>query len=163
MAIHESQYVRHRTKPEWGVGKVEGIRGDNLFIRFVDQLRTIKMSFAEQLLEPATAAEFQTNRPAGRAGPAVGRTVPCTACGKALNSSRRSAEGTWKSCANCSARDGAEHIFYRYPEGFGEIDERASGEDPVGAPSWCLLCKAGGAAPDSSARRCGDLRATAVT
>lgn len=157
MAIHESQYVRHRAKPEWGVGKVEGIRGDNLFIRFVDQLRTIKMSFAEKLLEPATAADFKANRPAGRAGPAVGRTAPCTVCGKVLNSSRRSPDGSWKSCPNCSARDGTEHIFYKYPDGFGESDERGSGDDQAGAPIWCLVCKGGGAAPTSSARRCGDL------
>jgi len=157
MGNNQSQYFRHRAKPEWGVGKVEGMRGDSLLIRFVDQLRTIKMSFAEKLLEPATAADFTANRPAVRAGPAVGRTAPCTVCGKVLDSSRRSPDGSWKSCPNCSARDGSEHIFYKYPDGFGESDERGSGDEQAVAPSWCLVCKGGGAAPTSSARRCGDL------
>ncbi len=99
MAIEAGQYVRHRSRAEWGIGKVEGTNGESVFVRFGDQLKTIKISFAEQFLEPVPAAELAASRPKERAGPAVGRTAQCPECGKALT---RGADGEWRRCPNCS-------------------------------------------------------------
>ena len=99
MAIDAGQHVRHRSRPEWGVGKVEGTNGESVFVRFGDQLKTIKISFAEQFLQPVTAEELAAAKPAARAGPAVGHIAQCPECGKALT---RNADGEWRTCPNCS-------------------------------------------------------------
>lgn len=99
MAVDAGQYVRHRSRPEWGIGKVEGNNGESVFVRFGDQLKTIKISFAEQFLEPVTAAELEASKPKPRAGPAVGRTQQCPECGKALT---RGADGKWRPCPHCA-------------------------------------------------------------
>jgi len=98
MAIEAGQYVRHRSRAEWGIGKVEGTNGESVFVRFGDQLKTIKISFAEQFLEPVTAAELEASKPKERAGPAVGRIAQCPECGKALV---RGSDGEWRPCPNC--------------------------------------------------------------
>lgn len=99
MAIDAGRHVRHKTRPEWGIGKVEGTNGESVFVRFGDQLKTIKISFAEQFLEPVTAEELAASRPKERAGPAVGRIAQCPECGKAL---ARGSDGAWRPCPNCS-------------------------------------------------------------
>ncbi len=99
MAIDAGQHVRHRSRPEWGVGKVEGTNGESVFVRFGDQLKTIKISFAEQFLQPVTAEELAATKPVARAGPAVGHIAHCPECGKALT---RNADGEWRACPNCS-------------------------------------------------------------
>ena len=98
MAIAAGQHVRHRSRLEWGVGKVEGTNGESVFVRFGDQLKTIKISFAEQFLQPVTDAELDASRPAERAGPAVGRIARCPQCGKDLT---RNADGEWRACPHC--------------------------------------------------------------
>ncbi len=99
MATDARRYVRHRARPEWGIGTVEGSNGESVFIRFGDQLKTIKTSFAEKFLEPVSAAEVEATKPAPRAGPAVGRIARCPACGKELS---RNSDGEWRPCPNCS-------------------------------------------------------------
>ena len=98
MAIAAGQHVRHRSRLEWGVGKVEGTNGESVFVRFGDQLKTIKISFAEQFLQAVTDAELDAGRPAERAGPAVGRIAQCSQCGKDLT---RNADGEWRACPHC--------------------------------------------------------------
>ncbi len=99
MAIDAGKHVRHRSRPEWGIGKVEGANGESVFVRFGDQLKTIKTSFAEQFLEVVTAAELEASKPTPRAGPAVGHIAQCLECGKSLT---RNAVGEWRSCPNCA-------------------------------------------------------------
>ena len=98
MTIAAGQHVRHRSRLEWGVGKVEGTNGESVFVRFGDQLKTIKISFAEEFLEAVTAAEVEASRPKERAGPVVGRIAQCPECGKALV---RGSDGEWRPCPNC--------------------------------------------------------------
>jgi len=99
MAFDAGRHVRHRSRPEWGIGKVEGTNGESVFVRFGDQLKTIKISFAEEFLETVTAAELEASKPKERAGPAVGRIAQCPECGKALV---RGSNGEWRSCPACS-------------------------------------------------------------
>jgi len=99
MAIDAGKHVRHRSRPEWGIGKVEGTNGESVFVRFGDQLKTIKTAFAEQFLEAVTAVELEASKPTPRAGPAVGHIAQCPECGKSLT---RNAEGEWRACPNCA-------------------------------------------------------------
>ena len=98
MVIDAGRHVRHKTRAEWGIGKVEGTNGESVFVRFGDQLKTIKISFAEEFLQIVTADELVASKPAERAGPAVGRTALCPECGKALT---RNANGEWRACPHC--------------------------------------------------------------
>ncbi len=99
MTIEAGQHVRHRSRLEWGIGKVEGSNGESVFVRFGDQLKTIKISFAEEFLEAVTAVELEALKPVARAGPAVGRTPQCPECGRALF---RGADGEWRACSHCA-------------------------------------------------------------
>lgn len=155
MKIEEGVFVRHVTKPEWGIGKIEGINGENVFVRFPSQLKTLKMSFAERLLEPASAGDL-ADRTVSRAGPAVGRTTACDACGKTLDKSRRSADGMWKACVRCSLNDGTEHILYPYPDAFAESPSPLREDDTTGHQNDCAWCRSGRTAAPGTARRCGD-------
>ena len=155
MKVEEGLFVRHISKPEWGVGKIEGINGENVFVRFTGQLKTLKMAFAERLLEPAAAGEFGP-KASSRRGPAVGRITACDVCGKSLDKSRRSFDGAWKACVRCSTNDGTEHVYYPYPEAFGE---GAQADEDAGGVGDCNWCRSGQIAPDGTARRCADLMA----
>ena len=157
MKVEEGLLVRHTSKPEWGVGKIEGINGENVFVRFTGQLKTLKLAFAERLLEPAGADEFAA-RVASRGGPAVGRIVACDVCGRSLDKSRRSLDGLWKACVRCSINDGTEHVFYPYPDGFGEAGGQGT-EDASGTQGDCTWCRSGRTAPSGTPRHCTDLAA----
>lgn len=91
--------VRHRSRLDWGVGKVEGTNGESVFVRFGDQLKTIKNAFAEQFLELVSDAELEAAKPAERAGPAVGRIAQCPECGRSL---MRGSDGQWRPCLHCA-------------------------------------------------------------
>lgn len=101
MAIEAGQHVRHRSRLEWGIGKVEGTNGESVFVRFGDQLKTIKIAFAEDFLTPVTADELEAAKPKERAGPAVGRIAKCDDCGKDLV---RGSDGEWRPCPNCAVK-----------------------------------------------------------
>lgn len=155
MKVEQGLFVRHSSKPEWGVGKIEGINGENVFVRFTGQLKTLKMGFAERLLEPARADELGA-KTATRGGPAVGRITACDVCGKALDQSRRSFDGGWKACVRCSMNDGTEHVFYQYPDAFSAAGGDVAEDDP-GSPGVCTWCRSGRVAPAGTARHCANL------
>lgn len=98
MALDAGQHVRHRSRLDWGIGKVEGGNGESVFVRFGGQLKTIKISFAEQFLEPVSDEELAASKPTERAGPAVGRIPQCEQCGRDLT---RGANGEWRKCHHC--------------------------------------------------------------
>lgn len=49
-------------------------------------------------------------------------TKNCKVCGLPLNQSQRSADRKYKSCPKCSTKNGNEHIYYKYPENFGNTE-----------------------------------------
>ena len=98
MAIDPRRHVRHRSRPGWGVGTVEGTNGESVFVRFGDQLKTIKIAFAEEFLETVSAAELEAARPPAPAGPAVGRIARCPECDRDLT---RGSDGEWRRCPHC--------------------------------------------------------------
>ncbi|MGH9384210.1 MAG: DUF3553 domain-containing protein [Vicinamibacterales bacterium] len=58
MAYKEGGFVRHRARPEWGVGRIDRLAGDNLLIQFREAARTLNRAIAEPYLDEATAKEF---------------------------------------------------------------------------------------------------------
>lgn len=66
----------------------------------------------------------------------------CSCCGKPLNSAVWSADGCYKSCPLCSVTHGSQHVFRRYPEDFGTTEARVTVNNPDGAQSYCVDCRA---------------------
>ena len=58
MAFKEGGFVRHRARPEWGVGRIDRLAGDNILIQFRDAARTLNRVIAEPHFDDATAKEF---------------------------------------------------------------------------------------------------------
>lgn len=82
--------------------------------------------------------------PAHCRGTSATRSRPCSHCGKPLNRSRLSADGTLKSCPNCSAApESTQHVFYRDPDDFGTSEARVTDSTPDGVQSYCLACRTG--------------------
>jgi hypothetical protein len=70
MAHKEGDYVRHRERPAWGVGRVSRVSGDNLEVHFQDHIRLLNAAIAAPHLDRARAEDFQapvTAAPAKRA------------------------------------------------------------------------------------------------
>ncbi len=61
----------------------------------------------------------------------------CQHCGKPLNKAQYSDGKTYKSCPRCSEINGKEHIFFTYPNSFGDTAKRRSDNHPEGPQSWC--------------------------
>ena len=63
----------------------------------------------------------------------------CRVCGKPLNKSQYSQGENYKSCPRCSEINGEEHVFFRYPEDFGQSDKRETLNHPDGPQSYCYV------------------------
>lgn len=170
------QYVRHRKKPDWGIGRVVTIGGDYITVRFQECAHdtTFMVATASNFLDvvvphdvPA-GLEGKTPRPkkARKAKRATtgDTSATCAACGKRLNRSRYSTDGRWKSCPSCSTDNGTTHVFRPFPDAFGTTPARETGKNPVGIQSCCATCRheeAAEAAADQDGCEklmCGDLR-----
>lgn len=82
--------------------------------------------------------------PARGRGTRTTRSRPCSHCGKPLNRSQVSADGSLKSCPNCSAApESTQHVFFRDPENFGVSGARISDSTPDGIQSYCRACRLG--------------------
>lgn len=83
----------------------------------------------------------------------------CRICQHPLNMSQyRILNGVqYKSCPNCSVADGQEHVFYQYPEAFGETPKRRTGRHPEGPQSYCVNCRGGCRGPHAGAIRCSTI------
>ena len=63
----------------------------------------------------------------------------CKHCGKTLNRSQYNINKTYKSCPRCSELNGEEHIFFPYPDYFGDTLKRSSSNHPEGPQSHCYV------------------------
>jgi len=70
--------------------------------------------------------------------------VVCQHCGKPLNESQYRKGKQYKSCPQCSSKNGKEHVYYTYPENFGTTPLRVSTNSPEGAQSYCYPCRGRG-------------------
>jgi hypothetical protein len=154
----EGDWLRHRRKPEWGTGKVLSVWGDKVQVRFTHAPVTLLLDIAAAMLETAEAPAVQPRK--ARTQKALSAQYSCAGCGIALNRSRWSKEGHWKSCPECSVRDGMHHVFWPHPESFGVSQARVSGEDAEGAQSHCAGCRSRGANYGNDRRSCGQFEGT---
>jgi hypothetical protein len=150
----EGDFLRHRGKPEWGIGKVTSVSSEKIQIRFAHAPVTLKLDIAGGMLEAAPAPAKLPGKTRTHKAGTTARNRPCSACGTALNRSRRSRDGHWKSCPECSVRDGVDHVFWPFPENFGVSQARVSGEDAEGAQSHCGRCRNRGASNSGERRSC---------
>jgi transcription elongation factor GreA-like protein len=74
MQMDEGDFVRHRARPEWGIGQVLRRGDDRLDVQFPHGLVALKMSVAAPLLERVSKSEAAAARaaepPPRRTGPA---------------------------------------------------------------------------------------------
>jgi len=59
MAHKEGDYIRHRERPAWGVGRVSRVSGDNMEIHFQDHIRLLNTAIAGPHLDRARSEDFQ--------------------------------------------------------------------------------------------------------
>ncbi len=86
--------------------------------------------------------------------------MDCIECGQRLNSTRWSTDGNWKACPHCSDAHGSEHVYYEFPNGFGETPARASISNPNGPQSYCVSCRGKNEPSFVGARLCSALDST---
>jgi hypothetical protein len=86
----------------------------------------------------------------------------CKHCGKPLKESQfiydQSGDAVFKSCPQCSANHGNEHIYYQYPGDFGTTDKRASEPHSDGPQSYCERCRANQSGPYTGAILCSEMK-----
>jgi len=85
MALDEGDFIRHRARPDWGIGQIRSRRDDRIDVQFARGLVALKLSVAEAFLERVSKAE------AALAGitPAPRRTGPA----KTASGARRPPKG----------------------------------------------------------------------
>ena len=136
----EGTVVRHRSKPEWGDGRILESRGDGkVSVEFLHQGRVLLVqSFAEKLLEIQVGKVWEE---IARPKPKATTRTKCATCGRLLRRSFLSADQLWKSCPQCSGLNGAEHVYRLYPKDFGTSEAREAAGVEDGMQSWCLRCR----------------------
>jgi hypothetical protein len=164
--------VKHAGKPEWGAGVVVECIGDKCTLHFEEKGRLVlKIATAAPHLAEVTRADVAADSalldpqkwdaislPADqRIKKSTATTaVACFACNRALNRSQYSEDKKLKSCPRCSTKGGREHVFYDYPDAFGQTDARVSETTPDGAQSYCATCRTNDK-PLRASRRCSSV------
>jgi hypothetical protein len=158
--------VRHRNKPEWGIGRVTGqtVEG-KVLVKFSARAGDVLLTpeGAGKFLTPETDATWQSApRAAVRPETPVGR-VPCPTCARDLRDSFLAANGEWKVCPSCSVRNGRQHVFRAWPRAFEgpgpSPSDTAAPESstPDEKAEWCASCRANGRIPAGPQRVCADV------
>ena len=146
--------VRHKARPDWGLGEVEAVDDTSVRVRFGEDVKTFKGA-------GIGALEVTSEQPPARPTPRTRgqhSKVKCAACGGALRSGVVYREDkAWKSCPECSGNDGSEHVLLPYPAAFGTAAGRASEGAPDGAQSWCTACRPPKGPRNFATRRCSSL------
>lgn len=78
-------YIRHRARPEWGIGQVLLKSDDRIEVQFAHGLVLMKLSVAGPLLEPVSTAEA---RAAGVAATTTRRSGPAKTASAARRAPR---------------------------------------------------------------------------
>ena len=168
--------VRHRTKPEWGSGRVTGqtVEG-KVLIKFSARAGDVLLTAAgaQQHLELAADTNWQQAPGAMRRGTSVVR-VPCSTCAVDVREPVTRSDGAWQACPQCSAQNGKQHVLRPYPEAFvlpGDAAPStgvAPGPDAAKNPAtsavpddpekagWCLNCRSNGRIPVAGFRACAE-------
>jgi len=163
--------VRHKSKPEWGIGRVTGqtVEG-KVLVKFSARAGDVLLTAdgAATHLVADTGADWQATPTAVRRAATVGR-VPCSTCSEDVRSPVTRADGTWRACPECSAQNGKQHVLRPYPAAFDEPAANAPADalpeaaaraatDPVapGREGWCLNCRSNGRIAVGASRVCAE-------
>jgi hypothetical protein len=167
IAYQVGDFVRHKTKSEWGYGCVTSVAADLVHVRFEHEAdeKRFQIARAPALLVPVPASAVPAQSQAATSGRrstagGTGTTVTkCAACGTKLNRSRYSRDGRWKACPKCSVAHGMQHVLRRIPDAFGTTAERETTDNPDGIQSYCAACRQGEEPPlaGDDVRICGDI------
>ena len=161
--------VRHRSKPEWGLGRITGQTGEGkVLIKFTSRTGDVLLS-AEGAAAHLLANTAPPGAPSYQAARHVApvRRTPCVTCSADVRDVVTSPDGAWRSCVECSARNNRQHVFLPYPAAF-DVPVAAPVAVPVAAMAmagdapaegqrateyiddpragWCRACKSGGRA-----------------
>lgn len=150
-AFQAGDFVRHKTKPEWGYGLIVTVAPDMIHVRFESaaEEKRFRTAGAPAILEPVPATEVPEQSHAARSGRRSPTTrtdvavAKCSACGSKLNRSRYSRDGHWKACPKCSVAHGTQHVLRPRPDAFGTTAERETTDNPDGIQSYCTACRQG--------------------
>ncbi len=152
--------VRHRSRPEWGLGRITGETTEGkVLIKFTSRAGDVLLSAdgAAAHLVGNTDPVSSMSAPPVRRLQAPVRRVPCNTCAKDVRDVVSSPDGAWRSCVECSARNGRQHVFLPYPASFTGADgvspDGVETDDPHAG--WCVACRTGGRA--SGYRNCSDV------
>lgn len=162
------ELVRHKNKPEWGVGRVTGETGEGkVLVKFTGRAGDVLLtpSGAEQFLVPDTGAAWAPPSRAASAAPAPIRRTPCVHCAQDLREVVTSTNGEWRSCPECSTKHGRQHVllplrdFDALPASSvvppaASADAASANDEAPPAPvaeaepadpraNWCRYCRAG--------------------
>lgn len=126
-AFEPGDYVHHRSKSDWGYGRVMSVELQLVTIRFEhdEAEERFQTARARDLLERVLQSEVPAPVKVALAGKrtvrhgAAATTATCATCGVRPNRSRCSMDGRWKACPKCSATHGRQHGLRRRPEAFG--------------------------------------------
>jgi hypothetical protein len=139
------ELVRHRNKPEWGIGRVAGQTGEGkVLVKFTGRKGDVLLTAAaaEQFLATDADGTWQSTARVANPVQTAPRLTPCITCAKDLREVLSSPDGEWRSCPQDSSRNGRQHVFLRYPAAFDvEADAAAAEDDPQ--RGWCKDCRAG--------------------
>lgn len=163
--MEKGTHVRHRAKPEWGVGiALDDSNGGKCRIQFEGYgVVTLDLAAAgrnlEELGPDEVTAHVAAHRPPAGQHPVAAHGNYCAHCREPLKNSFYGPGKAWKSCPRCSSLDGAEHVFYEHPDAFGTSDARISDDTPLGVQSYCKTCRPRvRQEPTARSRRCSDVR-----
>ena len=157
--------VRHKSKPEWGVGRITGETGEGkVLIKFSsrsgDVLLTAEGAATHLVADTGVVGTPMSPQVVRHVAPV--RRTPCVTCSADIRAVVTSPDGRWRSCVACSARNGRQHVFLPFPDAFDVIDPPL-GEDEVSDDpkyGWCRACRA--ATRASGYKNCSDvMRVTA--
>jgi Protein of unknown function (DUF3553) len=143
--------VRHRSKPEWGVGRVSGQTVDGkVLVKFTGRAGDVLLtaSGADQHLMPDTGGVWAPPSRTASAAPSSTRRTPCVQCAVEIREVVTSPDGEWRSCPECSARHGRQHLLLPFPREFdlpesGPDSAPAAETEPDPRANWCRACRAG--------------------
>jgi len=160
--MEQGSFVRHRRRPEWGIGRVLLV-SSHYAVQFenhglVKLAAAIADSHLEVIDEAGIPAEHLLRNEKKPGGGKRAAGMLCQHCERPLNRSVYNQSRTLKSCPHCSESDRRFHVFYEHPEDFGLSDARANSETPDGVQSYCKSCRQG--VPGTGGKRCQDVAQT---
>jgi hypothetical protein len=141
--------VRHRSRAEWGLGRVTGQTGEGkVLVKFTGRAGDVLLTAAgaEQHLESDPGGVWAPPSRTVRAAPKPPTRTPCVHCAAELREVVTSADGEWRSCPECSTRHGRQHVFLPFPREFeeGAVESQAPSDgEPDPRAQWCRSCRAG--------------------